>query len=759
MEKINSEFYTLWHDEFGGITDIQENHLNRFSSIILSQIIKALGVGTLWGHEIYQTYNHDKLRRGLSLNISNNFVFSSFQGPQYIGLGNEISLLDEGSELPVVNIFQMDQHPDLAYDRYYYTSRYLASSSTPDDSATGFSEIRDAIQDFYKWNEGESYNTGDKIFLDGIFYSSISSSNIGSEPSSNPSFWEKLDNFDWVDNENINLYSRRYYLIYDEGNWYELSENYSTGYGFLYSLDKYNMYSSSSLRPAASWFYNLVEAGEDPTDFPESTRYNYTDKTFTFSQSSDWKPGSLAIYEEIRQHREQGKDVYFCTQHPNPKYRQSAIAHGGIFSEAIHQYSNLVGESSLNYTHSIPLDDDPSCNLVYANNLHQVTKHSILITFEFVDFRFKFLYEQVNLETNSGLGIGGGSNDNLIDFHLNSQANIPRKFSSDGLITIRDDSYREYGFNEKSYYDELNDKLRFNVLFPVHNILSVSQAAKKCPPFSIIGVRDKIVYSPPSETKPEYNNSAYQTIAVMVHGTSNVASKDILINTEKETQENHLIILDKIDRYYKNGVLDYTQLNTCTTLTRPGVDDLNNGTLTSGDAFYETDTDSIIFWDGQLGYTYRNPVTQEELQIENLGEYNDYITQDDQGSDIVWTRLDSTVFIVWISLNKDSKLSMVDDPPEVIYLSIIEAVFKSLGEANYLKQKSLKKLISQYYIDYNSNSELLIDPVTLGFLHDLGYNVEHAIDKAPKALRHSNEICKDYVSTQEDFDPTDYEII
>lgn len=781
MEKINSEFYQLWHDEFGGITDIQENHLNRFSSIILSQIIKALGVGTLWGDEVYDAANHYKTRRGLSLNISNNFVSSSFQGPQYIGLGNEISLLDEDSELPVSSIFQMDHIPGYSqYDRYYYTSRYLVSTSTPDSSAEGYSGIDDAIQDFYNWNEGESYNIDDKVFLDGIFYSSISSSNTGNNPSAGPNFWEKLDNFDWVDAENLSLYILRYYIFYDNGGWQIVNPIFSEGYVVLHSLDKYNFYSLLNMRMSSTWYYNLVEAGQDHANFPENLRYNYTDSTISFSGNDDWKVGSmdLSMYDQIRQHREQGKDAYFCTQHPSPKYKESAIGHGGIFSEAIHQYSNLVGEGSLHYTHSIPLDDDPSCNLVYANNLHEATKYAIRTEIEFAD-GIQRLYRQVNLETNYGLSIGGNSNFNLIEFNINSQMNIPRVFSSEGYKTITVGAetlfpgslgdllslnnytiYREYGFNEKSYYDEQNDKLRFNVLFPVHNILSVSQAAKKCPPFSIVGVRDKISdYGTGSDTKPEYNNSAYQTIAVMVHGTTNIPAVDMLINSGKQTQKNHLIILDKIDRYYKNGVLDYTQLNTCTTVTRPGVNDINDGTLTTGDAFYETDTDSIIFWDGQLGYTYRNPVTQEELQIENLGQYNDYITQDGQGSDIVWTRLDSTVFIVWVSLNKDSKLSMVDDPPEVIYLSIIEAVFKSLGEVNFLKQKSLKKLISQYYIDYNSNSEILIDPVTLGFLHDLGYNVDDALDRAPKALRHSNAICENYVSTQEDFDSTNYEMI
>ncbi|NDB80007.1 hypothetical protein EB155_09080, partial [archaeon] len=569
--------------------------------------------------------------------------------------------------------------------------------STPDPSAEGFSEIRDAIQDFYSWNEVRSYNSGDKIFLDGIFYSSMSSSNTGNNPSSSSSFWEKLDNFDWVNLENLNLYSRRYYQIYLDGQWVILNPSYSTGYYFLYSFDKYNFYSCLNLRMASIWFYNIVEAGEDPVDFPESVKYNYTDLQIAYGSSSDWKiAGSTAVYDEIRQHREQGKDVYFCVLYPNPKYKEYAIRHGGIFSEAIHQYSNLVGEGLPHYTHSIPLDDDPSCNLVYANNLHETTKYAILTELQFVfepEMRFVPVYTQVNLQTNYGLGIGGPSDLNLIDFNINSQMNVPRLLSSFGHTTVDYESFKEYGFNQKSLYDEQNDKVRFNVLFPVHNILSVSQTAKKCPPFSIVGVRDKIVYSPSSYDKPEYNNSAYQTIAVMVHGTHNIPVTDMLVNGEKLTQKNHLIILDKIDRYYKNGVLDYTQLNTCTTLTRPDVNDINDGTLTSGDAFYETDTDSIIFWDGQLGYTYRNPVTQEELQIENLGQYNDYITQDDQGSDIVWTRLDSTVFIVWVSLNKDSKLSIVDDPPEVIYLSIIEAVFNSLGGISSLKQPSLKKII------------------------------------------------------------------
>ena len=652
LEKLNDPNlgYYNYHDNFGPTSF--PNHVNKFASMIVAQIIKALGVGTLWnnaellgfinpGEDDEKNFYHNTVNRGaqqelsqvlvnftytdsgstlpvggkqrnLSLygNVFGHYMVRTFEGQQYIGPESEYLIFDSNARNA-----EKRSNSSVAFDFYFsnmahvkdlYVS-YIRSDSEPQAYVEEVVNLQKFdVENAFTGGYLQLKDTGEKAY----HYASV----FGDE--TEELLYKKFTHNQFVFSElhtrsNINQKIWKIFWYIDVNNQTKVID---LGLGTGEFFREVQLGSAGTVVYPPTYLFNSI----DNTN-PEvpGLIYNPRIGEFVFQNNYDVSQGWVRIpTDSTNSIMVYTNEVSFA--------EKSITTESHAASEAIHQYKNLCSLAGFGgsqyYTDSIPLDADPTEKYFISDKISSLYNNPLN---KYVSANVSFLGDKTAI----GLWtLGGLLKTKSVSLFLNQ------------LEFVNNDLYRDRYWAEG---DDSNGRTRARI--SSHHCVS----HKAClPPGFLIGI--------------DCNHS--ETITL---GQLNPAGSFVFTDYEWQT----------IDSEVKFLSLQY-------------------------------DTE-----------TQKNKLIQT-----STGD----ITSDSSGENIHNLQVDA---------------------------------IKNEIAAN-AKQPSLHRLISQYYIDYNSNKEILIDPITLGFLYDLGYDVSIALnDTHYPAFRHSHSRCKDNVITLDTFDDTNYEII
>jgi hypothetical protein len=637
LEKLNdpSLGYYNYHDNFGPSSF--PNHLNKFASMIVAQIIKGLGVGTLWntpellgfinpGQDDEESIFHGSTLNELDESLATQvfgFIDHSSKTP-ILGKDRELNLLGNIFGHYMVRTFEGQQYIGPESEYYVFEDYFVFPERDNDGSGLNFrisniTNIREVYVSYLKSDEEPLIgNTGIKYIENGfnkIFITNNSSTAyhyISIFPNDSDDTSSRKYQHNQLVSHQINTLSdmstRLWKII-----WYVTSEGQVVVVNRSPNGSSPAYWAEVPLSSTGKVIFPPVMLFAETTDLTQAPSYLYKNhRKGNFFIEDD---SSLIGWTFTPQ--DSGGDIYIYANEISLA-EKSITTESYAASEAIHQYKSLCAQAGFGgsqyYTDSIPLDSDPTEEYFVSDKILNMYNNpsNEYLSAENVPF--------VGDPIAVGLWIlGSGQKLTSISLFQNELEFVNNNFYTDRYWVEGDDSNGRTRLRLSSHYC-----VSHKSCLPPGFLISID-----CNRWSLIGFNGNYEYLA--------KNYSYIT-------------KLLILQYDPETQKNKLIV------------------------TSP--EGINSDP--SGENIHNLQVASI-----------KNQI------------------------------------------------------------------------ASNAKQPSLRKLISQYYIDYNSNSEILIDPITLGFLYDLGYDVHLALDEANyrSSLRHSDSQCKDHVITQDTFDPTNYEMI